>query len=223
MADTFTPPPPPPPSVPNFDQEKEETLVYEGLPLLRPKRAEAEVVIFENVATVYMVEGGEVREVWNREWDASPTSTIQEDKGFAFGIAVVQNGSMVCFGRRESCHPFLASLVNVNEGQGKVRIHHIDLKGGSIAPGLLTHGAPGTASYGSTLGLEEIGMEPSTGDGRVLDPLVAGGEKLGMIGRGGEGVSAVRAVDGLQFNGRDMLWVSSSSHLHAPCSLVPTF
>lgn len=198
LTDSFTPPPPP--SVPNFDKEKEETLVYEGLPPLKPKRAEAEIVVFENVATVYMVESGEVREVWNRGWDASSSS--QEHHGL--GIAVIQNGSMVCFGRRTSCHSSLPSDADKGEAKGEVQVHHIDLKGGSIAPGLLTHGAPGAASYGSTLGLEEIALEPSTGDGKVLDPL-AGGAKLGAIGGRGAGVPVVRAVDGLQFNGRDML------------------
>ncbi|KAH9012023.1 carbohydrate esterase family 9 protein [Lactarius pseudohatsudake] len=62
--------------------------------------------------------------------------------------------------------------------------------GGSISPTLV--------SYGSSLGLSEIQGEISTGDGTVFDPLVAPASSAA------EQV-LVRAVDGLQFTGRNAL------------------
>jgi len=69
----------------------------------------------------------------------------------------------------------------------------IDLQGGSLAPGLTTFGSP--------IGLVEIRLEPSTNDGSVIDPLTD--EKVPSILGGDEAV--VRAVDGLQFEGRNTL------------------
>jgi hypothetical protein len=96
------------------------------------------------------------------------------------GVVMVRNGSIACFGTESSCS---ATLIDV-------RI--IDLQGGSISPSLV--------SYGSALGLSEIQGEASTRDGDVFDPLVASvsptAERL-----------LIRAVDGLQFAGRDALFV----------------
>ena len=69
----------------------------------------------------------------------------------------------------------------------------VDLEGGSLAPGL--------TSYGSPLGLVEISLEPSTNDGVVLDPLVDGDLPSVL----GEDTSIIRAVDGLEFQGRNTL------------------
>ena len=68
----------------------------------------------------------------------------------------------------------------------------MDLEGGSLAPGLTT--------FGSLLGLVEIQMEKSTNDGVVFDPLT--GRVPSIVG-GDEAV--IRAVDGLQFDGRNTL------------------
>ena len=68
----------------------------------------------------------------------------------------------------------------------------VDLEGGSIAPGLMT--------FGSQLGLIEILMEQSTNDGIVIDPLT---DKVPSVVGGDEAV--IRAVDGLQFEGRNTL------------------
>ncbi|KAF8889891.1 hypothetical protein BD779DRAFT_308005 [Infundibulicybe gibba] len=66
----------------------------------------------------------------------------------------------------------------------------VDLEGGSLAPGFTTFGAP--------LGLVEIRLEPSTNDSNVPDPL--SGSVPSIIGDG-----VIRAVDGLMFEGRNML------------------
>ena len=60
--------------------------------------------------------------------------------------------------------------------------------------------SPGLITYGSPLGLDNIDREPSTNDGSVLDPLTA--EVPSILGGGG---SVIRAVDGLQYGGRNMM------------------
>ncbi|KAJ7685890.1 hypothetical protein B0H17DRAFT_985428 [Mycena rosella] len=67
----------------------------------------------------------------------------------------------------------------------------VDLKGGVLAPGLTT--------FGSDLGLSEIMLEPSTTDGPVFDPLTM--QVPDILGN-----TVVRAVDGLQFAGRNTLY-----------------
>jgi len=100
------------------------------------------------------------------------------------GVVVVRNGKITCYGPEAAC-----SLDDLTEGD---RVRVVDLQGGEIFPGLLT--------YGSPLGLQEIEAEPSTGDGSVFDPLA------GRVPRlvGGD-IPIVRAVDALQFAGRDSL------------------
>lgn len=99
------------------------------------------------------------------------------------GVVVVRNGDITCYGAEATCF-----LDNLAEGE---RVRVVDLQGGAISPGLLT--------YGSPLGLQEIEAEPSTGDGVVYDPLT---------GRVPELVEGdIRAVDALQFAGRDTLFV----------------
>ena len=106
------------------------------------------------------------------------------------GVVVVRNGEIACYGSEAVC-----SLDDLTEGD---RVRVVDLQGGEISPGLLT--------YGSPLGLQEIEAEPSTGDGDVFDPLAGRVPKL----VGGD-IPIVRAVDALQFAGRDSL---SVCHLH---------
>lgn len=77
----------------------------------------------------------------------------------------------------------------------------VDLQGGSLAPGLTT--------YGSPLGLVEIRLEQSTNDGEVHDLL--DGDMPSILGN-----AIIRAVDGLQFEGRNTLLV-----FFCPC-LRPT-
>ncbi|KAF8206096.1 hypothetical protein K438DRAFT_1817821 [Mycena galopus ATCC 62051] len=67
----------------------------------------------------------------------------------------------------------------------------VDLQGGALAPGLTT--------FGSDLGLSEIMLEPSTTDGPVFDPLTMSVPSI-------LGHAVVRAVDGLQFGGRNTLY-----------------
>ncbi|KAI0266870.1 carbohydrate esterase family 9 protein [Gloeopeniophorella convolvens] len=111
----------------------------------------------------------------------SEAYTAQHDES---GVVMVQNGSVTCYGTEAACSPG-----SIADG---VRVRVVDLQGGAVSPGLLT--------YGSPLGLQEIEAEASTGDGRVFDPLSGPVPKI-VAGQD----SIVRAVDGLQFAGRDSL------------------
>ncbi|KZV84970.1 hypothetical protein EXIGLDRAFT_623616 [Exidia glandulosa HHB12029] len=77
----------------------------------------------------------------------------------------------------------------------------VDLKGGALAPGLVTFGAP--------LGLVEIDAESSTSDGVVHDVLRGGVPSI----LGSDPI--IRAVDGLQFSGRSALLAYRSGVTHA--------
>ncbi|KAH9001980.1 carbohydrate esterase family 9 protein [Lactarius hatsudake] len=152
------------PKVPNFDSEAARAVEYEGLPPLLPNESYIGDVLFKNRTD-------------DRIQDAFTT------QGIHFGVVMVLNGTVACFGPGNSC-----SLDEFTDSHAPLRT--IDLKGGSISPTLV--------SYGSSLGLSEIQGEISTGDGTVFDPLVAPASSAA------EQV-LVRAVDGLQFAGRDAL------------------
>ncbi|KAN0129749.1 carbohydrate esterase family 9 protein [Lactarius tabidus] len=109
---------------------------------------------------------------------------VYSAQGDEAGVVGVKNGEIICYGAEVAC-----SFDDLADGE---RVRVVDLQGGAISPGLLT--------YGSPLGLQEIEAESSTGDGQVFDPL------SGWVPKpvGGDD-SVVRAVDALQFAGRDTL------------------
>lgn len=157
------------PEVPNYDKEAKVAVEYEGLPPLEPKRAKSQRVLFTNVRSTFTRRNGVIEETFSAQ-------TIDD-----FGVVVVENGKITCSGTRHSCVP--SSI----EGEAET----IDLKGGSVAPGLTT--------FGSSLGLSEIDGEPSTGDGLVYDPLIRNVPSI--LGN----AALARAVDALQFGGRSAL------------------
>ncbi|QRV94368.1 carbohydrate esterase family 9 protein [Ceratobasidium sp. AG-Ba] len=142
------------PAVPDWDKAAEAAIKYEGLPPLLPEKKT------KSGETVVFER---VAEVWDHA--TQQIQNVNQD-----GVVVVVDGKITCVGTCAAAS--YAEAVRV------------DLAHGSLAPGLITYGAP--------LGLEEINQESSTNDGRVPDPLekgvpdVAGGEKL-----------VVSAVDGL--------------------------
>jgi hypothetical protein len=157
------------PQVPSFDKEAEKAVEYEGLPPLEPTKSK-DVVVFTNVRQVFKRQQGAVAEVF-RAADGE------------LGQVIVRNGSVVCHGQCLTTSAF-ASLVHDAD--------LIDLRGGSISPGLTTFGSP--------LGLVEIDAEPSTNDGVILDPL-----SYRIPSLLGPSSTLIRAVDGLQFGGRNTL------------------
>lgn len=168
------------PAVPNFDKEAKAAVDYEGLPPLKSKKAGSELVLFTNVKSVFTRSGFEITE----------TFSVQDNE--ELGIVVVRDGKIVCSGSSAAC--FTSSLAHEAE--------IIDLRGGSISPGLTTFGSP--------LGLVEIDAEASTNDGLVFDPLV---DRVPSI-VGGD-AALVRAVDGLQFGGRNALLAYRSGVVNA--------
>ncbi|KAF5378365.1 hypothetical protein D9615_008768 [Tricholomella constricta] len=123
-----------------------------------------------------------LKTAWMRDEDGHVHSMFDETTGSAEHSVVVRDGSIV-----------LCSAGNAAGACDDARIREVvDLQGGSLAPGLTTFGSP--------IGLVEIRLEPSTTDGLVRDPLT--GSVPAILG-GDDAV--IRAVDGLQFEGRNTL------------------
>ena len=158
------------PHSPKWDVETKRTLEYDGLPPLEPARSTKGIVIFTNVSSVWM-------------WDAK-TSKIADllSSTVEPGTVIVNAGRVICSSPQQDCLAYSMRNDAV----------HVDLKGGSLQPGLIT--------AGSTIGLQEIAMEASTTDGAALDPLAA--DVPALVGGAGY---IPRAVDGLQFGSRDAL------------------
>lgn len=155
--------------MPNFDKEAAAVVKYDGLPPLKPSKKVKGRVLFTNVTTLFSRDGDDVTEM------------SLADIG-AVGIVLVERGVIQCVGTELSC------AVSASEHGLDI----VDLKGGSVSPGLVSFGAP--------LGTVEILSEDSTSDGNVLNPF-----KVPMPSVLGGDRTLVRAVDGLQFGGRDAL------------------
>ncbi|KAJ8496472.1 hypothetical protein ONZ51_g1109 [Trametes cubensis] len=164
------------PSTPDFSHEAAVTLKYDGLPPLTPKRKEG-VVVFTNVTKFWQADASQddVVDVFGGHHPGDP------------GVVAVERGRVVCAGSHSVCASRLAPA------DAEV----VDLQGGAVQPGL--------TSYGSSLGLAEIALESSTGDGRVNDPLEP--NQSALLGLGGY---LAKAADGLQFGTRDA-WLAYRS------------
>ncbi|KAH9892482.1 hypothetical protein C8Q73DRAFT_732800 [Cubamyces lactineus] len=160
------------PSTPDFSHEAAAALKYEGLPPLTPKRKE-NVVVFTNVSSF-----------WHADSSRDSDNVVDVFGGHESreqGVVAVERGRVICAGSYTACVSRFTSTDTM-----------IDLQGGAVQPGL--------TSYGSSLGLAEIAMESSTGDGTVVDPL----ESNQSVLFGSDGYIA-KAADGLQFGTRDAL------------------
>lgn len=131
------------PRVPNFNNDAQKAVKYEGLPPLAPKKIPINTsIIFKNVKSLYQKKGGVIEQV------------LLPQKTGNFSTIVIRNGSIVCSGD-ELCSkvaPLDPAFLT------------IDLEGGSISPGFV--------SFGSPLGLQHMDQEPSTNDGIVYDHLL---------------------------------------------------
>ncbi|KAG6903480.1 hypothetical protein C0995_005503 [Termitomyces sp. Mi166 len=172
-----------PPEVPNWDKERKKALDWDGLPPLLEKPQKR--IIFSNV-----------RSVWRRELDGNVRAEFSAATDRELGAVVVENGQIVCVG--PSCL--------TSSGAREV----VDLRGGSIAPGIMT--------YGSPLGLEEIAGEPSTGDGIPYDAFARNVPSI-LDDTGG----IVRAMDALMFGTRDALTAYRSGITLATSSLSKAY
>lgn len=166
-----------PPKVPDFTEERKEAVEWTGLPPLVPKDS-------KNADT------GEVLFTGVKEILAHIGGRSGLEDGNATFSVLVRAGQVVCISDFDN-----ESQCASRKGAAKDGARIVDLEGGVLAPGLTSFGAP--------LGLVEIRLEPSTNDGAVLDNLSEAGSALTGLVEGG----AVRAVDGLQFAGRNTLCV----------------
>ncbi|KAJ7075534.1 hypothetical protein B0H15DRAFT_894200 [Mycena belliarum] len=127
-----------------------------------------------------------VSQVWTRGGGGGAvTSLLTADEPAHDWQVLVQRGAIQCFARADARRGECAARGYSADAQ------IVDLMGGALAPGLTT--------FGSDLGLSAIMLEPSTTDGRVFDPLT-------MVVPSILGDSVIRAVDGLQFGGRNTLY-----------------
>ncbi|KAI0643970.1 composite domain of metallo-dependent hydrolase [Trametes meyenii] len=164
------------PKTPNFDEEAKAALKYEGLPPLEPKASVTCTVVFANASSVFLRDAHSATGI-------KRVDTAQDAKSAL--TVVAREGKIVCVDSATS-----ACVRAALHEKGDVE--YVNLEGGSISPGLTTFGSP--------LGLEEIGGEISTKDGYVFDPL------LGNIPTAAGGNDAlVYAFDGLQFGTRNAL------------------
>ncbi|PPQ63495.1 hypothetical protein CVT24_005152 [Panaeolus cyanescens] len=104
------------PKVPNFGDDAEKAVQYDGLPPLEPSQPEwTGYTWFTNVSTIYQTVNG----------------AIQSTHVEAPGNAIFRGGSAVCLGE---CSGFS------NKAPGEL-VKLVDLEGGSITPGLVSFGS----------------------------------------------------------------------------------
>ncbi|EEB89268.1 hypothetical protein MPER_12651, partial [Moniliophthora perniciosa FA553] len=166
------------PKTPNWDVETAEAVKFDGLPPLEGNVVGkvgkgAKGVMFEGVRPMYVKRDGKVVEVFSSEQAA----------------VLVKDGQISCVQAVRTTE-FHSCVEDDFRNEEHVRL---DLKGGSLSPGL--------TSYGSPLGLVHIDAEDSTQDHSASDA---------------NGV--IRAVDGLLFESRDALLAHRSG---ATLSITP--
>ncbi|KAJ7498753.1 hypothetical protein FB451DRAFT_1334381 [Mycena latifolia] len=120
-----------------------------------------------------------VREVWYSSAEGDMKQVVHPSSEFV--NVVVEGGKINCVGDNINCPPEAFAAAG-----------YVNLDGGSISPALMT--------FGSSLGLEEIQSEPSTGDGSPFDAFT---EKVPRILY--DPGAVVMAVDGLIFGTRHAL------------------
>ncbi|KAF8663419.1 hypothetical protein AX16_000991 [Volvariella volvacea WC 439] len=172
------------PDVPNWEKERREAVLWEGLPPLKGRKSSGRVA-FHNV-----------KDIWKAGPSGISRQTFAQESNQG-EVVVVEKGRILCAGT-DAC-------VNLMSDADVV-----DLRGGSLAPGLMTFGSP--------LGLEEIRAEPSTGDGQPFDAFLHKiPEVLHDVG------NTLRAVDALVFDTRNALLAYRHGVTMATSSLQRSF
>ena len=181
------------PKVPNWDKETNDTVNYDGLPPLHGwGMGKGGRFKIEGVRSMVIHED-------ETEDDTESLKTVFDDRDVlstgAGRIVIIDDGRIICVqSPHESCTTTFDTSMEV-----------INLRGGSLAPGLTTYGAP--------LGLVEIRLESSMNDGIVLDPLTA---DLPDFLKSAHDGGVIRAVDGLSFEGRNALYERPRFTLFTP-------
>ena len=122
------------PETPDFETEAKEAVRYNGLPPLGPKESTPRTILFTNLTNVWIRKGNKVHSILN---DLTTAADRAER-----GVVGVDAGNIICITAKD-CEQFKSLAART-----------VDLEGGALQPGLVT--------YGSNLGLQEIGMEKST-------------------------------------------------------------
>lgn len=170
------------PTTPNWDKERLTASKWDGLPPLRNSKEDRKIV-FYNVKEVWTRgSNGDIEEIF-----PSPTDPDMNGRG----RVVVERGHLICVGGNDMC------LTSEHDA-----VDYINLHGGCISPGL--------HAYGTSLGLEEIPSEPSTGDGNsVYNPFM---DDIPQILHDVGGVT--RASDALSFGTRNAKYATLHIHFH---------
>lgn len=167
------------PNTPSWNHEAEEALEHDGLPPLTGKRSKEKVVFYNVHSVLRKTSQGRIESLFLSESQTKIGSS-------ADGVVVVSGGEIEWVGPAwmKDEGEMETLLQSTPESQA------VDLKGGSIIPGLLT--------YGSGLGVVEIPPEASTNDGFIYDPIRG---TVPSILQDEE----IQAIDGLSFGGRNQL------------------
>ncbi|KAH9855025.1 composite domain of metallo-dependent hydrolase [Lenzites betulinus] len=175
------------PEVPDFTAEREAAFKWDGLPPLESMRTVAGRVAFQNVREVFLRQGGDRAGIMQE-------FGLGRDDEAGVTHVIVDRGRVSCVGP-------------VCEGEGRNAEVRVDLRGGTIAPGMMT--------FGTALGIEEIQSEPSTGDGTPFDPLYQDVPKImGDVG------GLVRVDDALIFGTRNALVAHRAGVTYATTSFA---
>ncbi|KAG9004460.1 hypothetical protein FRB94_002331 [Tulasnella sp. JGI-2019a] len=176
------------PKTPEWKGEAEDAIKYRGLPPIKghPSRS----VAFINIASIYEREAG------------TSGALIEVVSKRRDGVMIFVDGVLVC----KSVQGAAGCATAMDNAQD---LQIVDLKGGCLAPGLV--------SFGGSLGTMEIEQEPTTNDGESYGPFDKEFTVLGDLDR---------AVDGLSFEGRSMLLayragVTTSIAAPSSSSMIP--
>lgn len=152
-----------PPSTSDAIARSAETIEAAGDTSYAPKKSIQDVV-FVNVRSAFGVDSqGQIEQTFGPSHD-------DVDAQASLGTVVVKDSEIVCAG---SCEPFAAGILDI-----------VDLKGGSLIPGLVTYGAP--------MGVTEMPTEKSTKDGEAFDVIQSAGQVPDVLK--GEIIKGVEAL-----------------------------
>jgi hypothetical protein len=98
------------PKVPDFEQEAQDAIKYDGLPPLEMTQSKSDIVAFHHVNAVYLKRGNKIEQVFSASTDQC-------------GVVIIDRGRIVCHGPKEECSFAVYGT----------HIQHVDLKGGSIS------------------------------------------------------------------------------------------
>ncbi|KAG9004989.1 hypothetical protein FRB90_010626, partial [Tulasnella sp. 427] len=129
---------------------------------------------------LYNIKSAWIRQPDNRFTEAQAKSRFLKNGGIEYdGVMYFADGDLVCSSFQRD---LLCPRGNLHDAK------RINMEGGSVGPGL--------TSFGGYLGVVEIDQEPSTNDGYSYGPFDKEFAVVADLSRG---------VDGLSFEGRDML------------------